>query len=56
MTLLITSSVSSKLVSDYKELEMKNKEPNPYLEPADIIMVLTTCFLAWYFVKIMFEV
>ena len=55
MTSFIMSSVSSKLPSDYKELEMKNKEPNPYLEPADIIMVLTTCFLAWYFVKIMFE-
>ena len=56
MTLSIKSLVSSKLVSDYKELEMNNKEHKPHLEPADIIMVLTTCFLAWYFVKIMFEV
>ena len=35
---------------------MNNREPKPYLEPGDVLMVLTTCFLAWYFVKIMFEV
>ena len=34
---------------------MNDKEPNPHLEPADIAMVLTTCFLAWYFIRFMTE-
>ena len=35
---------------------MKNREPKPYLEPGDVLIVLSSCAVAWYFVKIMFEV
>ena len=31
---------------------MNNREPKPYLEPGDVLMVLSSCAIAWLMVKL----